>query len=325
MHAPEFWRHNGLLARLLSPASVIWTARTAERMRSTAPDRVDIPVLCIGNVVAGGAGKTPVALAIAERLLQAGVKPHFLSRGYGGSAKGPVRVEPETHTAPDVGDEPLLLAACAPTWVARDRSAGAKCAAAAGADVILMDDGFQNPGLHKDFSILVIDGGYGFGNGRVMPAGPLREPVAAAMARADAVVIVGDDTAFVEKTVGNSLPVLTARIVPRVAADKIAGQRVVAFAGIGRPEKFFETLAGLGCDLVETRSFGDHHAYTENEVMSLIETAAAAQAIPVTTEKDALRLPTSARDMVTLLGITLEWGDETALRRALAPFLTMKA
>lgn len=321
MRAPEFWRHNGLLPALLSPVSAIWRDRAASRIRQTVPEKVGAPVICVGNAVAGGAGKTPVAMSVADALSRQGAKPHFLSRGYGGTTVDPTLVDPTRHSARDVGDEPLLLARHAPTWVARDRVAGAKAAISAGAEMIVLDDGLQNPSLHKDISILVVDGGYGFGNGRVIPAGPLREDLEEAIGRADAIAVIGTDHHGVEQLLGNRKPLLAARFVPRVEDDDLSGKTVLAFAGIGRPEKFFETLAGMGCDVIATKSFADHHPYTGDEVMQLMENAATAGAIAVTTEKDAVRLPAEARDMIRTLGVTLEWRDLSALDTVLRPAL----
>ena len=325
MRAPDFWHRDGLLARLLSPASTIWRRRAAARIAKTTPVKVAAPVICIGNAVAGGAGKTPVAIAVCESLIRQGGAPHFLSRGYGGSLSGPVRVDPAQHDARDVGDELLLLARHAPTWVAHDRVAGAKAAFAAGAGTIVMDDGFQNPSLFKDISILVVDGGYGFGNGRVMPSGPLREALDDAVDRANAIAIVGADICGIEALLGARKLVIAARFVPIVEDDDLSGKPVVAFAGIGRPEKFFETLVGMGCELIATRAFADHHPYTIDEIMQLIGTAATAGAVPVTTEKDAVRLPGEARDMIRTLRVTLEWRDRDALDRVVAPALQAKA
>lgn len=325
MRAPDFWRRGGLLPVLLSPVSAIWRNRAGARFAHASPSKVDAPVICIGNIVAGGAGKTPVALAVNEALAHHDVAAHFLSRGYGGTERGPLRVSPDLHTARDIGDEPLLLARHAPTWIARDRVGGAQAAVAAGAQAIVMDDGFQNPSLFKDVSILVIDGGYGFGNGYVMPSGPLREDLDSAVERTDAIAIIGTDEAGVEKQLGGRRPVIAARFVPVIEDDDLSGRPVVAFAGIGRPEKFFETLSGMGCTLVATRSFADHHVYSADEVMRLIDTAAAAGAVAVTTEKDATRLPDAARDMVRTLRVTLEWRDRDALDTVLAPALQAKA
>ena len=325
MRAPDFWRRDGLLPLLLSPASAIWRRRAAARIANTTPEKVAAPVICIGNAVAGGAGKTPVAIAVCESLIRHGGTPHFLSRGYGGSLSGPVRVDPAQHDAGETGDEPLLLARHAPTWVAHDRVAGAKAACAAGARIIVMDDGYQNPSLFKNISVLVVDGGYGFGNGRVLPAGPLRESLDDAVDRADAVAIIGADLCGIEPLLGGRKPILSARFAPSIEDDDLSGRRVVAFAGIGRPAKFFETLAGMGCELVATRAFADHHPYTTDDVMRLIDTAAAAGAVPVTTEKDATRLPGEARAMIRTLRVTLEWRDGDALDKVVAPALQAKA
>ena len=272
-----------------------------------------MPVVCIGNAMLGGAGKTPVALAVAERLAAAGHSPHFLSRGYGGRLRGPVRVDPAAHGAGDVGDEPLLLARTAPAWVVRHRPAGALAAAEAGASIVVMDDGFQNGSLVKDAAILVADGAVGYGNGRVFPAGPLREPAAAAHARADALVIVGSP----ERALPNGLPRLEARLMPAPGSERLAGEPVFGFAGIGRPAKFAETLRELGAQLVGFRSFPDHHSYRPEEVMSLLEQAATLGARCVTTEKDAVRLPTDIRAAIDTVAVAIEWRDPGRLDRLL--------
>lgn len=277
--------------------------------------------MCIGNLVAGGAGKTPVALSVAEILIARGVSTHFLSRGYGGRLPGPMAVDGALHDAKDVGDEPLLLARLAPTWVSRDRAAGAVAAVDAGAGAIVMDDGFQNPSLAKDLSLLAVDGAYGFGNGRVMPAGPLREPVERGLERADALVLIGDDRTGVSAMVPAGKPVLRARIVPAPGSEALAGRKVVAMAGIGRPEKFFATLRDMGCEVVGSLAYADHHVFREAEIMEAVEWAAAEDAIPVTTAKDAVRLPSDARAMISVLDITLEWEDPDALIAVLRPVL----
>jgi tetraacyldisaccharide 4'-kinase len=322
MRAPEFWRHPGGLAMALSPLAALWSAGAALRARTAHSWRAPVPVLCIGNLVAGGAGKTPLAIAVARHLSLRGRRPHILSRGYGGRLTGPARVDPTRHDAAAVGDEPLLLAAAAPCWVAHDRAAGARAAIAAGAEMLVLDDGFQNAALAKDLSVLAIDGGYGFGNGRVMPAGPLREPIRAGLARADAVVIVGIDHAGIAAILPAGLAVYHARAVPRPGAgDDIAGRAVFAFAGIGRPAKFYDTLAEMGCRIAGTCDFADHHRFTPEEIADIVERAAGSGAIPVTTEKDAVRLPIEARAMVRTLPIALEWDEPDALDRLLGPVL----
>jgi tetraacyldisaccharide 4'-kinase len=322
MKAPAFWyAPPGLAARLLSPAGSLFAALGRGRITSARPVHPGVPVICIGNLVAGGAGKTPVALAVADAM--PGRRVHFLTRGYGGRERGPLKVDPALHASDDVGDEALLLAAARPTWVARDRIAGATAAAAAGAEAIVMDDGFQNPHLAKDLSILVVDGGAGFGNGHVIPAGPLREPVESGLARADAVVVLGHDDSGVAALIAGRLPVLPAHLTPaRNVADTLRGRRIVAFAGIGRPAKFFATLEDLGAILVDRLAFADHHPYSPDEIMRLVEHADRLGAVPVTTAKDAVRLPDDARAMVHVLPVSVTWDDPGAIRHLLTPYMT---
>jgi len=313
LRAPAFWTQPGLIPTLLRPLGLLWAGAGAWRQARTRPWRAPVPVICIGNLIMGGAGKTPVAMALAQRLQGHGHHPHLLSRGYGGKLKGPLRVDPSHHTAQEVGDEPLLLAKAAPCWIAHDRKAGILAAAAAGADLIILDDGFQNPGVAKDFSFIVIDHGYGFGNGEVFPAGPLREPAARGLARADAVILLGEGA---ELPLPPELPRLEARFAV-TAAPPLGGKRVLAFAGIGRPAKFYATLADQGALIAATRDFADHHPYRPEEVASLIEEASKAEALPVTTEKDWVRLPEALRDRVAKVEIAVEWADEAALDRLL--------
>jgi tetraacyldisaccharide 4'-kinase len=281
--APGFWRSGGLLPALLTPASWIYRAGAALRAATAQPYRAPVPVLCVGNLVAGGAGKTPVALSLGRALGKRGLKVAFLSRGYGGRLAGPLQVLPERHSAADVGDEPLLLAEAAPTWISRDRAKGAEMAAKAGADVILMDDGFQNPTIAKSASVLVVDGGYGFGNGCVMPAGPLRESIAGGLARADAVVLLEEDKQGLAGPLSKTLPVLRGKLAPSRSAQGLRGERAIAFAGIGRPEKFFETLTELEVKLLETRSFGDHEPYRGEDLIDLIARAEKEDALLMST------------------------------------------
>lgn len=319
MRTPAFWyRPAGPLAALLTPLGVLYGLAGALRGRWTTAQRAGVPVLCVGNLVAGGAGKTPVVLSLLQALQARGVAVHALTRGHGGAERGPLAVDPARHTAADVGDEALLLAAQAPTWVARDRAAGALAAVAAGARAIVMDDGFQNPGLAKDLSLLVVDGTAGFGNGRLIPAGPLREPVARGLARADAAVVMGEDRMGVTAGVAPLL-VLHARI--ETGESGLAGRRVLAFAGIGRPQKFFATLRGLGAEIVETHPFADHHPYGAGEVRRLLTRAEALAAEPVTTAKDAVRLPTALRDRVRVLPVHAAWSDPAALDALLDRFI----
>ncbi len=317
MRTPEWWDagSGALVPTLLAPLGWGWGLAARVRHAAARPWRAGVPVLCVGNLVAGGAGKTPLALDIGARLAGRGIAVHYLTLGYGGGAAGPLRVDAEHHGARQVGDEALLLARTAPTWVARDRRAGARAAVAEGAALIVMDDGFQNPALAKDVSLIAIDGGFGFGNGRLMPAGPLRENIAGGLARASAVVLIGDDEARVGERLAelSSPPVLRAHLRPGPEARDLAGQAVVAFAGIGRPAKFFATLRDIGCRVVASHAFADHHVYRAADLARLEDEARAADAQLVTTAKDAERLPPAAKDAVRVLTVTLEWDDETAL------------
>jgi len=254
-----------------------------------------------------------VALSVIALLRTRGIAVHALIRGYGGSQRGPLRVEPGRHDAETVGDEALLLARAAQTWVAADRRAGAAAAIAAGAEALVLDDGFQNPSLRKDLSLLVIDGGYGFGNGRVLPAGPLREPIEDGLSRADALVLIGCDERSVLSRHGGKLPVLEARLEPACEAPDLAGRRVLAFAGIGRPEKFFASLADAGAVVAETVVFSDHHPYKPAEVDRILARARDNDALPVTTEKDGMRLPRSALEEVQLFPVAVTWRKPAAL------------
>jgi tetraacyldisaccharide 4'-kinase len=293
MRAPRFWwGRPGAAAALLSPLAAVYGGVAARRLARPGV-RAGVPVICVGNPTVGGAGKTPTAIAVARMLLAAGERPMFLSRGHGGKLAGPVTVEP-SHTARDVGDEPLLLARVAPTIVARDRAAGARLAASKGASVIVMDDGFQNPALAKDFSLLVVDGRRGIGNGRVIPAGPLRAPLDPQLDRADALLIVGESSgAAPTLTAANEhgLPVFHGALEPDpTVLASLAGKRVLAFAGIGDPEKFFATLAAAGIDASVRRGFPDHHRYSASEAAALLAEADKGKLELLTTEKDLARL-----------------------------------
>lgn len=322
MQAPDFWTRDGLAARLLTPASWLWQAGTAWRRRRALPDHPARPVICVGNLTVGGAGKTPTALAIGAHLAAGGHDFHFLCRGYGGRAPGPLRVDPGRHDSALVGDEALLLAGHGPCWIARDRAAGARAAVAAGAEVVVLDDGLQNPHLRKDLAIGVFDGGYGIGNGRVLPAGPLRAPLADGLAELDAAVIIGGDRTGLRAALPPGMPVYDARLVPGPGAAGLKGYRVFAFAGIGRPQKFYDTLSALGATVVETRDFTDHHPYRRTEIAAILARARQLGARPVTTEKDAVRLPVDQRPAIEVLTVALEWATPNALASLLEPIIS---
>jgi tetraacyldisaccharide 4'-kinase len=292
MREPAFWWRPGGGA-LLAPLGALYGAVAWRRMEAPSAS-AGVPVICLGNLTVGGAGKTPAALAVAHLLLEARQRPFFLSRGYGGRLAGPVRVDPSFHHAADVGDEPLMLARLAPTIVAHDRVAGAKAARLCGAGVIVMDDGFQNPSLKKDIAIVLVDGTRGIGNGRIIPAGPLRAPLEIQMKQARAIVVVGpaDGAARVTDAANRyGIAVFHARLEPdRNSLAALGGRKVLAFAGIGNPDKFFATLAEAGVTVAERMSFPDHHRYTAAEASTLIGRADAAGLVLMTTEKDHVRL-----------------------------------
>jgi len=320
--APEFWKRDsvGLAPAVLAPVGWAYGLAGWCRMRFTTAWKAPVPVVCIGNLVAGGAGKTPVAVDIAERLKEMGHNPHFLSRGYGGREQGPYLVNPREDPAERVGDEPLLLARTAPTWVSRNRAEGARAALEKGAGMIVMDDGFQNPGLAKDLSVVVIDGRYGFGNGRLIPAGPLREFAGPALARAGAAVVLGPDEADVETALMRwsvDLPMLKASIHSESQVAKEKGKRAIAFSGIGMPEKFAYTLQESGWEVFRTHEFADHHAYSPEEITRLKNEAMRENALLVTTEKDIARLPADRRDGIEVVSISLRWENEAELNAML--------
>jgi len=325
MRAPDFWdrKTDGLLPTVLRPLGCLVAGISSMRRKAVAPWRAPVPVICVGNLVAGGAGKTPVTIDIVQRLIAQGVDAHVVTRGYGGSELGPVRVDLNTHTHDQTGDEPLLLAENAPTWVAKDRQQGVQAAVEAGAQVVILDDGFQNPSVEKDLSLVVVDGSYGFGNGRVMPAGPLRETVPAGLARADAVVLLGADEADVwgrvQRLGFKNLGVLRGKLQPTGNVADLKGQSVYAFAGIGRPEKFFTTLESLGCKLAGCKSFDDHHPYSDAEILSILTEA---MDTPVyTTAKDHVRLSAKHRKRIRVLEIALSWKQPDEIDALLAPLI----
>jgi tetraacyldisaccharide 4'-kinase len=326
MREPAFWYRDGLAARLLAPLGAVYDALGRRRAASVTPADCGVPVICVGNATSGGTGKTPVVIDLARRLQMQGVLVHLLTRGYKGREAGPHAVNPMGDAAADVGDEPLLLARAAPTWVARDRAAGARAAVAEGAQAIVMDDGLQNPSLKRDLNILVVDGARGFGNGRVIPAGPLRGRLERTLADVQACVITGADTASVAGRLPAGLPVAHAEAeVDPISRNRLRGMRLLAFCGIGRPEKFYDTLRAIGAEVVETRSFADHHRYRPSEITGIMEMAKRGGLTPVTTEKDAVRLPAWAQARLEVLPVTLAWRNDRPIDRLLAATLPQAA
>ncbi|KQT79773.1 tetraacyldisaccharide 4'-kinase [Methylobacterium sp. Leaf465] len=314
MRAPAFWDAGPghPLARALAPVGALYGRHTAARMDRPG-ERAPCPVLCVGNFTLGGAGKTPTALALAAHLRALGANPAFLTRGYGGRLAGPVRVDPSRQTAEETGDEPRLLARAAPTILSRDRPAGAALCVQAGADVIVMDDGLQNPSLAKTLSLAVVDAGAGLGNGRPFPAGPLRVPLARQWPHIHGLVLIGTGDrgeAVAAAAAARGLPVHRARLIP--GAD-LTGRRALAFAGIGRPQKFFATCEEAGATLVATRAYPDHHPYGPADETTLAAEATRLGADLVTTEKDHVRLTAPFAARVAVLPVTLAFADEGVL------------
>ena len=311
MKTPAFWSKHGLTAKLLKPLGCVYAFASGLRLRLVKPFRVGRPVICIGNLTAGGSGKTPVAVSIAGLLQKAGKNPFFVSRGYGGNLKN-VMVDKEKHTAAEVGDEPLLLARRAPVIINPDRVAAAQKALKSGAEIIIMDDGFQNPGLYKNLSFLVFDGGFGIGNGLSVPAGPLRENFASGLKRAQAAIILGEDKHNLSAQIAE-IPIFRGSVVP--VRPEVSNTDAVAFAGIGRPEKFYASMRELGFNLVETVDFPDHHRYTAAELRRLVDKARDKNALLFTTSKDFVKIPPEMQKYFRVLEIEIKWEDEEALTR----------
>lgn len=326
MKPPRFWasgldprsREAAPLTRvLLTPISALYAFMVNRKLKFATPVDVGLPVICIGNLTVGGVGKTPIVQAVRAHLSDAGMRSASLSRGYGGKLKGPLKVSPGDHSAADVGDEPLMLASSGESWIGADRAAAAQAMKDAGVQDIIMDDGHQNHGLQKTLSLIVIDAGTAFGNGHMIPKGPLREPIASGLARADAVILIGDGETPPEVT-QSSLPVWRAKLMPQSLPPT---GPLVAFAGIGRPEKFFDGLKAAGASLAEEVPFPDHHAFTSADLDYLQTLSTERGASLITTEKDHVRLPPEMRSRVAVFPIAAQFEMPTALDDILAPVL----
>jgi tetraacyldisaccharide 4'-kinase len=316
---PRFWQlPHHIASTLLQPAACVWDSVGRIKRHFVNSRKTPIFSICVGNVTIGGAGKTPTIIYIAAMLKASGANPVIATRGYGANiAAGVTRVDLQRHSAADVGDEALLLAHAAPCYVSRDRYAASVAAQAEGATHILYDDGLQNPAIAYDRAILIVDGGYGFGNGRIIPAGPLRETPAAALTRCQAMLIIGADVHHCAALAPPDMPVLTAELVPELPADFPGTKNFLAFAGIGRPEKFFDSCRAAGLSLAATKEFPDHQPYNSTTLTALAQQAKNLHAQLLTTAKDAVRLPPEWRAQVTIFPVTLRCTDPDALRQLL--------
>ncbi|MBP5353492.1 MAG: tetraacyldisaccharide 4'-kinase [Alphaproteobacteria bacterium] len=308
MKTPDFWHSNSLTSKLLTPIGCIYGFLTQLRLKLVKSPKIEIPVICVGNITAGGTGKTPVSLSLAKMLATEMYHPFFVTRGYGGKLQN-VIVNNKKHTAQDVGDEPLLLSQQAPVAVNANRYKAAQLALQEGADVVIMDDGFQNPSLYKDLSFLVFDGNYGIGNGKIIPAGPLRETFDDGIKRADALIILGKDKHNLSER--SKLPVFFGHTeVVQTATTK---NDVIAFAGIGHPQKFYRTLQSQGLNIVETIDFPDHHFYQKKELEQILHRAAEMNADVYTTSKDFVKIPISMQKYINVLEIAVVWDEPEKL------------
>lgn len=320
-NTPSFWYPDQkeslpLKAKILKPLACLYTLGFKLDQGMKTAKKASVPVLCIGNLSAGGTGKTPTCLSLVDIIKDSGLaeNPHFLMRGYGGAERGPLLVNRDQHTAWDVGDESLILSQGAPTIVSADRVAGANLAAAHGADLVIMDDGLQNPGIHKDIKIIVVNGEMGFGNKLVMPAGPLREPLKTGLLKADAFLIIGDDKTNSRAVLPENVPVFSAKLEADGENLPSKDKKYLAFAGLGYPDKFFNFLTDeLSYDIIDIIAFADHCPYTRKDVQILRERAKAQNAELITTNKDYLRLPKGYKKDISTLPVTMQFDDKDAI------------
>lgn len=314
MKAPHFWKEKGWKAEFLLPLSVIYFLLLRLKYLFTKPQSFPVPIICVGNATAGGTGKTPVAIAIAR--MMAGKKISFISKGYGGKLQGPIKVDVEKHTAKDIGDEPLLLAKVADCWVGKNRKEAIEAAINAGAKILILDDGLQDKSVNKNLSFMIIDGGYGFGNMFLLPAGPLRDRMDICAKKADIAIIIGQDKNDVSQKLGNYIQVTQADFMSHGKLDNSG--KFIAFAGIGLPEKFFDTLKKEGFDVVEKIPFLDHHQFSNKEIEELLRKSEKAEARLITTEKDMVRIDQKFRSKIQTLPVEIKFHDEERIKTLLS-------
>ena len=325
LKAPKFWyvKQDTYLSNVLYPFSLLFRLGTKLRSLFSKEKKSELPIICIGNIVVGGAGKTPVALKIGNMLFKAGYTPHFVSKGYSGIEKNNTLVK-EWHSPSSVGDESILLSEVAPTWIGIDRNKSFKLAKDKGANCIVMDDGFQNPTINKDLSIIVINGEQGFGNKRVMPSGPLRESISRGLSRTNLIIIIGKISDELHQKIPKHIPAIKASFTINNENKIFKGQKITAFAGIAYPEKFFNSLKLQGAKVVKEMIYPDHHIFDENDLLNLAEMANKTQSILVTTKKDFVRIPKSYRSLVNTLEGEIEFEDEKLLLEILSNVLENK-
>jgi len=319
LKAPKFWyqKKDSYLSRSLYPLSLLFRLGTKIRNFASTSKKSSLPVICIGNIVVGGAGKTPVSLKIGKILIKAGYKPHFISKGYAGIIKTSTLVE-SWHSPTSVGDESILLSKVAPTWIGKNRNLSGEYAKMQGGDCLIMDDGFQNPTIYKDFSIIVINASQEFGNKRVMPSGPLRESIKRGLTRTNLVIVIGDTTDDLKKVIPSHIPIMSAKFAINKENKIFKGQKITAFAGIAYPEKFFISLAEQGAQIVKEVIYPDHHIYHENDLLKLAEIANKTQSILVSTQKDFVRIPKSYHSLVNTLEGEIVFDNEELLLEILS-------
>lgn len=318
LRQPNLWQNKSIASSLLLLFSSLYYAISNLRKYITHPYKPSIPTICIGNITVGGAGKTPIAISIGNFLKKEGYNITYLSKGYKGKLDGPLVVTKE-HSAIEVGDEPLLLAKIARTVISKNRKAGIKFIEdSLEADLIIMDDGLQNPTIEKHLSILVVDGTFGLGNRRIFPAGPLRETVRSALKKTDTIVIIGDDKQKSFKNLTKNIVNVEIKPINKKSNNK---GKFIGFAGIGNPDKFFKTLEGLKYDLIESVAFEDHHIYTNEDIEKLINKAAKAGAKLITTSKDIVKIDPEIAKNIQVLEIEIDWGSTEILKNILSPVL----